>query len=318
MAERVRVRDLTKKYEELRAKYRPASGRPPSLTSEERSNLLQGDEQREMEGGMPSLHTEPPAWAKLLEEMNQVLDQIRSKLEKDLAPLHTKSALPNFSAEGTDTDAQVEQCGRDISQMFVALSNGMRRLQLLQARAAGTEDERALKNVQSTMVAQIGDVQRQYREMQRRYVAKLDARKRKSHQHLATSVEAQQWDEKEQMAAAEEWEQQLETTDSAAAQTLAIVRQEIAEREQSVSEVTRQLADVQSLFMDFDDKLVEQGTMLDRIDAQLTSTHTHVVKAVRELKQAEQRQKRSSFTIMVMFLCVLIFLFAIIVLFQKV
>eukprot|EP01065_Artemidia_motanka_P038885 TRINITY_DN47731_c0_g1_i1.p1 TRINITY_DN47731_c0_g1~~TRINITY_DN47731_c0_g1_i1.p1 ORF type:complete len:317 (+),score=95.41 TRINITY_DN47731_c0_g1_i1:57-1007(+) len=308
--ERVRVRVLTDKYAALRKRYR--AGRPPPLSGEEKANLLQGDEMHEMEAGSAAAGDSPPAWTRLLEDMNQVLAQIRRKLEQELSALHAKSALPTFSAEGTDPDAQIEQCGREISQLFISLSNGLRRLNQLQSRAANAEDEKALRNVQSTMTMQVAEVQRTYREMQRKYVTKLEARKRKSQSHLTTSAEAREWDEQE-MGRANEAAQLVQAAqlDSATEGTLQILRQEITERDQCAREVVQQLSEVQSLFMDFDEKLVEQGTMLDRIDTQLVNTHESIVKAVKELRKVEEHQKRSTFTILVMLLCVLIVIFAI-------
>jgi len=60
------------------------------------------------------------------------------------------------------------------------------------------------------------------------------------------------------------------------------------------------------LFKDLAVLLVEQGTILDRIDYNIESTRDNVERSINELEQAEQYQKKTGFKMCMVFLLIII------------
>lgn len=85
-----------------------------------------------------------------------------------------------------------------------------------------------------------------------------------------------------------------------------INEQDILRRDREIREILRSIVELQDLFRDFSQLVIEQGTMLDRIDHNIEQTHHHVVKGNENLKTAEKMQKWSRMTLCIIFLLVAI------------
>ena len=76
------------------------------------------------------------------------------------------------------------------------------------------------------------------------------------------------------------------------------------EREKEIEEIVKSVNDLATVMKDLSVLIVDQGTVLDRIDYNMTAVAESVEEGLKELQQAEKTQKRSR-----MFLCI-IMLFA--------
>ena len=72
-------------------------------------------------------------------------------------------------------------------------------------------------------------------------------------------------------------------------------------RSKEISELTDSINSLAVLFKDLSVLVIEQGTILDRIDYNLQETAAHIDQGVVELEKAEKHQKASK-----MFLCIML------------
>lgn len=65
-------------------------------------------------------------------------------------------------------------------------------------------------------------------------------------------------------------------------------QQDIIRRDKEIREILRSIIELQDLFREFSDIVIEQGTLVDRIDYNLEHTMEHIAAANEELREVEK------------------------------
>ena len=82
--------------------------------------------------------------------------------------------------------------------------------------------------------------------------------------------------------------------------------QHIIRRDKELRAVLQSIVELNELFKEFSQLVVEQGTLLDRIDYNLENTYTFIEQANKDLKKAEEYQKMSRMTLFILLLVLLL------------
>ncbi len=80
--------------------------------------------------------------------------------------------------------------------------------------------------------------------------------------------------------------------------------EDILRRDKELREILKSIIELQDMFKEFSTMLIEQGTMLDRIDYNLDQTNIHVKKGVENLVVAEKVQKAGGVTLCIILLVI--------------
>lgn len=80
----------------------------------------------------------------------------------------------------------------------------------------------------------------------------------------------------------------------------------IAQREREIEDIAQGIIDLSDLFQDLQNMVIDQGTMLDRIDYNVERMNTDVKGAEKELKVASGYQRRSTKRKIILLLIILI------------
>lgn len=80
----------------------------------------------------------------------------------------------------------------------------------------------------------------------------------------------------------------------------------IAQREREIEDIAQGIIDLSDLFRDLQTMVIDQGTMLDRIDYNIERMNTDVKGAEQELKVASGYQQRSTKRKIMLLLAILI------------
>jgi syntaxin 16 len=81
-------------------------------------------------------------------------------------------------------------------------------------------------------------------------------------------------------------------------------QKDIIRRDQELRDVLRDIVELQQLFGQFSNLVIEQGTLLDRIDYNVESAQTSMQSAVKNLTEAEIAQKSSVLTCCIIVLAI--------------
>lgn len=88
----------------------------------------------------------------------------------------------------------------------------------------------------------------------------------------------------------------------------------VKEREREILNITKSIVEVNQVFKDLADLVVDQGTVLDRIDYNIEQSSVRVKSALKSVKKAEQYQRKSrKMTIIVVLAVIIIFLLIILI-----
>ena len=97
------------------------------------------------------------------------------------------------------------------------------------------------------------------------------------------------------------FEGQLKTRKAAFEQRVQQQEGQVAERESEITSIMQSVNELAQVMRDLSVLVIDQGTILDRIDYNLQETAAHIDQGVVELEKAEKHQKASK-----MFLCIML------------
>ena len=112
--------------------------------------------------------------------------------------------------------------------------------------------------------------------------------------------------EPEERAKIEELEQKMYDPGFTEDQVRELIENEkdIMKRDKEIREIVKSIVELQDLFKEFGELVIQQGTLLDRIDYNLEQTIEYVETANEELQQTEQIMKYSRVTICLLIIVV--------------
>ncbi|PLW05567.1 hypothetical protein PCANC_07794 [Puccinia coronata f. sp. avenae] len=276
----------------------------------------------------------PPRWVDFVEEVEELTDQIKPKMVQ-LDKLTAKHVLPGF------TDRSFEE--RQIEALTAEITQGFRQCQLLIRRIAdcGQEmetyinrsrnqksqtsqprytnrDVTLVKNAQIAVATKVQSLSSVFQKRQRVYLQQLKGYEKPS-EHDGKALFAIEDDDDESSSRGNRFadgngsqQQQLQSRQSAHSG----VNQDIEQRTKEIDGIAQSISELADMFKDLGNLVLDQGTLLDRIDYNVEQMSSDIRGAAQELKTATQHQKRSG-KCRIIFLLVLLIFAAVLVLVYK-
>eukprot|EP00027_Filamoeba_sp_ATCC50430_P004481 CAMPEP_0168553028 /NCGR_PEP_ID=MMETSP0413-20121227/7033_1 /TAXON_ID=136452 /ORGANISM="Filamoeba nolandi, Strain NC-AS-23-1" /LENGTH=317 /DNA_ID=CAMNT_0008583685 /DNA_START=126 /DNA_END=1079 /DNA_ORIENTATION=- len=246
--------------------------------------------------------TIPPNWMALVDEINYDISRIKQKMG-ELSEAHKSSLLPQFGLDDkVDDDQQtVEVLTSHITKMFQTAQN---KVQRIGAEGVNKQEEPIKKNLQSAFASQLQEYSVQFRKMQKDYLQRLRGRQQKGKALFSIEEGENEDDLKFDVSFTEDQARMLAKTEDA-----------ILEREQQIMQIAKSINELAAIFKDLAILVVEQGTILDRIDYNIEQTEHNTKEAISQLQQASKSQKsyRNKLCMMLLCLCILVMVVVIIV-----
>jgi syntaxin 16 len=289
----------------------------------------------------------PPAWMRLVDETNFDIDRIKSKI-KELAKMHKEHLLPGFD-DRVDEEQCIEILTGEITQIFHKCQQRVTRLgkiksgtkKIKKKKKAGADGEyeevlvavemsepelRMKHNIQMSLAAELQDLSTHFRKTQKHYLQKVESRNEKSKSSYSlsrqdTSKKSQNSDflsgrgEPFGNSSAEADGYDIGFT-KAQLHMLDETHRSVEMRSQEIQRIQQSIIELSEIFKELAILVVDQGTILDRIDYNIENTIENVDRAVEELHQAEKYQKKTKVK-MCMVLLVVLIIAAIVVLIVK-
>lgn len=246
----------------------------------------------------------PPRWLDIQDEITQRLTTISSQMKK-LDQLHAKHVLPGFDDESVKMkeEREIESLTHDITRSFTSCQNAIRRIDKMVKEQSSTREEATMaRNLGIALASRIGEVSTTFRKKQSAYLKRLRALG-----GMSSALETAPGRGSPSQAgnpymdpAMEDSEMDRSSAQTTLQQTAQVRRRQgaydaqIVQREREIESIAQGVIDLSNIFQEIQSMVIDQGSLLDRIDYNVDRTVEHLQKADKELKVATNYQKRST------------------------
>jgi syntaxin 16 len=243
----------------------------------------------------------PPRWIDIQEEVDDVLKDITLKAAK-LDKMHSKHVLPGFDDEHIKQreEREIEQLTQEITRGFQECQKSIKRIETMvtEARQSGSltkGDEAMAANIQIALASRVQEVSATFRKKQSTYLNKLrqlGGFESPFGGRSSTPVQNPYSDPALMESDADKSLSQS-TLQQTAQKRIHRNDHAIVQRESEINEIAKGIIELSDIFRDLQGMVIDQGTMLDRIDYNVERMATDVKGAEKELTVATGYQRRS-------------------------
>ncbi|KAI7864601.1 syntaxin-16-like protein [Spinellus fusiger] len=268
------------------------------------------DRETEREGLMESssiieMSVLPPQWVDVVEEVDDALEHIKEKISR-LQGMHRKHLLPGFDDRSSDETA-IEQLTSAITDAFYGIQRAIQRIPTHSHNSNPQSPDSVLaKNIQTSLATKVQDMSSLFRKQQSSYLQKVRGQEDRKASILGMDESSQ-----EAMELLLDQDAQRGLTES----QLAVLESNEAllhQREREVTHIAKSMHQLAEIFRDLQSLVIDQGSMLDRIDYNIEQTTVQVKQAVVELDKGESYMKKTRKRKLILLLILVILLLVVI------
>lgn len=242
---------------------------------------------------MTSLNT-TPSWVGDVDSVKDTLLDIQRRMD-DLQSLHASRVGSVFGKDLDDMEGRIELMTRDITDHFRQAERILQKVGAATRRAGG-EEAAIGANVQRSLAKQLQELSVSFRSSQRKYLAEVQAQKNGG----------MAGDSKFGIDLTDGGDffttQQVQVVDN--------LQEAIQSRDQEISTIARSIEELGTIFKELAVLVIDQGTILDRIDYNMEAVVEHTKTGITQLEKAEKHQKNARpmkcIVSLVMLICVLL------------
>lgn len=239
-----------------------------------------------------------PTWLHKSEKVRTEMSILKDRMAK-LKEAHGKALLVTFDSDN-DTQAHVDAITRDIQGTFRRLDQEIRNMN----QTAAGDDAEVRAQVQRQLAQALLKLTVDFRKEQTRFLNKKEAQKGIKVGGTMGLVES---DSQLNLAETDPgfMDAQLKRVDFSTALA--------EERDKDIRKIVETITELAQIMRDLSTLVVEQGTILDRIDRNIQMVDVKVAEGVKQIQAAEKTQKMSRMMLCIIGLIVGIVLLLIIV-----
>ncbi|KAI3536551.1 SNARE domain-containing protein [Colletotrichum abscissum] len=249
----------------------------------------------------------PPRWADISDEITDLLADIATRSQA-LERLHQKHVLPGFNDEDAKKaeEREIERLTQQITKGFHDCHGCIQRVEQMvrDSKHSGTitsAEETMAKNIQISLASRVQEASALFRKKQSAYLKKLRGMSGLStggvgvpgergstpqpfNSYLDPSMVESDADRSFSQSTLQATQQKLLQSNDAA----------IIQREREIEDIAQGIIELADIFRDLQNMVIDQGTMLDRIDYNVERMTTDVKGAEKELVIADTYQKKTT------------------------
>ncbi|XP_047174556.1 syntaxin-43-like [Vigna umbellata] len=249
----------------------------------------------------------PPSWVDDSEEIAAAIQRARVKIS-DLTKAHSKALLPSF---GDDKEDQrlIETLTQEITSL---LRKSEVRLKRLSAASGSSEDSNVRKNVQRSLAIDLQNLSMDLRRKQSAYLKRLQQQKEgfdgvDLEMNFNGSKFGSRDDEFSDVGFSEEQMTKLKKSE-----------QFSVEREREIEQVVKSVHELAQIMKDLSVLVIDQGTIVDRIDYNIQSVSTSVEEGLKQLQKAERTQKKGGMIMCATSLVIMCFIMLVLLILKEI
>lgn len=295
------VKDLTDQFLKCRKRSKPNFGNSGYVAPIEDSNTLLINDHMSAETQFtrknPALAL-PPVWVDTLDEINANIKKIDRHVKELKLQYKEANSVTFNDAKERQSKQKIEILTNEITNLFRKSQNSVKRISSI-GNEEGTlpYQERLVRlNVMRGKAAELQSLFKKFKHMQKSHLNSMNDK----------STFLTEGDDDEFMTF-----ERKGFTDAQVAQ-IQEMQQDQDQRSEQIMSIVKSVEELAQVFNELQILIVQQGTVLDRIDYNVEQTLVKLESAKKHLVSAESYQKKSMSTLCIFGLLMLIFLAAII------
>ncbi|CAM9509138.1 unnamed protein product [Chrysoparadoxa australica] len=292
-------RDLTLRFTELRTLFGSALSpsdayRKGGTSGEEKDGLLEnaGANEKWGNGAAGTNRTSPP-WVERLARVDECIHKIQLRM-RDLSSLHTKRLMVVFDGSEDHKEREIEAATRDITNLFRGAEGELQGIMNGEESGlgqGGKAEDKVRENIQRATARKLQGLSLAFRNSQKDYLRSLQSQKQGGvaggdFDFLADKENARisGIDDMPMGMTPEQHAQITALQDSSAV---------VAERDSELMSIVQSIEELSTIFKELAVLVIDQGTILDRIDFNMEQVVDHTIDGVQQLHKAEESQKNA-------------------------
>ncbi|XP_021280496.1 syntaxin-41-like isoform X3 [Herrania umbratica] len=245
----------------------------------------------------------PPVWIDDSEEIAANIQRAKVKMA-ELVKAHSKALMPSFGDSKEDQRA-IEGLTKEITDL---LRKSEKRLQKLSSNGS-SEDSNLRKNVQRSLATDLQNLSMDLRRKQSTYLRQLQQQKEDGVDLELNLNENRNRLEDSEFSDMGFNEHQMSKLKQSEFSTL--------EREREITQVVKSVNELAQIMKDLSVLVIDQGTIVDRIDYNIQNVATSVEEGFKQLQKAEQTQKKGGMVMCATVLVILCFIMIVLLILKE-
>jgi len=305
-------RTLTSQFEALRQKRRrntnsssPISTDINDLNANDSQDALlkkeHSDDSMAVSVGLE--HSLPPKWVEIVENIQKDIKSIKDNITM-LEGLHAERLKVSFEKDEAEQERDIDILTHEITRVMKKCENSLKRIASI-GNEKGTnlpQQERVVRlNVMRNIGVELQSLSQSFRKTQKDYITRLRGQEETGSDFFKDDSESKQPLSLDEALERGLTQQQI--------QQLSHIERQASEREREIIHIAQSINDLATIFRELSVLVIEQGTILDRIDYNIEQARDKVAEGKKELIIADEYSKKAR-TIK----CILLLLFIVIVL----
>lgn len=254
--------------------------------------------------GHTAASTLPPAWVDDVDSVNSFLNDI-TRLMGILNSMHSTRVGTVFGRDLDDMEAKIENMTGDVTGKFRQAEKALMRVGAATRRVGG-EEATIGNNVQRSLAKKLQELSAEFRQKQRKYLTDVQAQKSGA---LAETESKFGIDLNETEREYGFNETQLAVVDDLSAA--------VQSRDKEIVQIARSIEELGLIFKELAVLVIDQGTILDRIDYNMEAVVEHTKEGIGQLEKAEKSQKNARPLKCIFCLAITIFILLLILILKK-
>lgn len=273
---------------------------------------------KDVEAEAANTYTFPSEWQKLVNSVQYTFTLIQQKMN-ELIALHNRHLLATNLDDNVDEDQEIELQTKELTEIF-----GLSHKQLGQLFAMkrsptlwpGSQARKLAENVLCSLARTLQELSMAFRNSQSEYLNKLKSRDERIQGYLSLGPMLDSATDKLDDFGDSEyqlWELQKQKHSMLLEENTAMV----AQREQEINQIVRSIHELNEIFRDVAQMVVDQGTLVDRIDYNVEQTQIRVEQGLKQLTKAQKHQSKDRKMLVILVLASLVLVFGVCLILTK-
>ena len=214
----------------------------------------------------------PPQWIEAAESAREDIKLIKEKL-LHLEKAQSKRLLRVFSEEKAP-DREVERISSEISSLVKRCEPAIHQVKTRGAASSSATDRELRHNMQRNLATQLQQLSQQFRQSQKDYLNDIRKRQKGGLEDVSSRMDVD-----------------FDGFSEAQLQDLQEMEQSANFRNEEINKIASSISDLHTIFKELAVLVIDQGSILDRIDYNIEQVVHQSADANKELRKAEESQK---------------------------